>query len=1112
MWLDANKCNDQGPRGAWLSFIITNNTTSVITNVVATWSGFTGTNASYFVAPHDPVRTFTSIPLDGTVPVFFYIDYSDVCNHPHSGGTVYDGYTANYTLTVNSSAGTVTHNGTIVTNELLSASAAGIAQNSYLNPEQLYVGQIFTQTVLYSFGNNIDLSFQPNAEKSFPDNCLRLIKDSVSATSGSVVGLLGTTNTLYFPSASTNSTNNTVTITYTWKVIGYNADVILHPWAAAKSGQKRKYSGFASNISIACIYPVISYAGSPYCRAGIAIVTLNGQSGGTYSSTSGLVIGSNTGTVDLANSTPGTYTVTYSANNGICNVSTTTGITISPGPSLFTSVSNVNCFDQPTGSAIVTAIGDTPPYTYAWNTSPVITNATATGLIAGTYTVTVTGNTGCIKTAGATITQPASAVSASITEHCDVNNFNCTNGSATVSASGGNSPYTYLWNSSPVQTSATASNLHAGFYAATVTDNNNCKTTATITITDSALPVTNIWTASGETTDWDNSANWSENIIPTPIINVIIPDNPAGGLIFPIVNISNASCYSLTIESGASITVPDGNTISVSKDFTNNGNTNLGQGTFIFNGCSAQTITGNNKFKNLTIINPDGVTLTGKTSIEGILTLTNGTLNPTGGLTLLSNESNTAIISGSGTGTITGNIDIQRYLGNASYASYWYISSPVSCTFQQIVNNLPVTGWGAIYRYNQWSNVWKYDETDISQVPHPDGVWMNGWIAPLNANETMQTMRGYAVYVNNDKNLVINGPVNNGTYTMPVTYTSSVAKGGSTGHDGWNFIGNPYPSPIDWDAPVGWIKENVANAIYFYESVGPYGGSYKTYVNGIGVPSEVNGIIAPMQGFFIKTFATGNISVTNAARVNLTNTHFFKKETNKQIIRLKVYNKFTSNITDETAIYFNNNASDNFDDRMDAYKIFNSDKSQPNLFTIKANKYMLAINSQHLIDNETIIIPLSLKVNQTGEFTINATEINNLPQGTIVYLIDIASNKAQNLNDNPKYSFFVNTNIIEGRFFLKINTKPDKFDVSGKYDVIDNNLFYTYSINKTLNIVYNSTLNLQAKLDIFNLAGQTVISKPYVINGIHKLNLDNGCYILRLIINNHVYSKKITLE
>ena len=74
LWVDANMCSGEGPRGAWLSFIITNTGTDPATDITVTFAGFTGTNASYFSAPDDLTRTFSSIAAGAEEPVYFYVD------------------------------------------------------------------------------------------------------------------------------------------------------------------------------------------------------------------------------------------------------------------------------------------------------------------------------------------------------------------------------------------------------------------------------------------------------------------------------------------------------------------------------------------------------------------------------------------------------------------------------------------------------------------------------------------------------------------------------------------------------------------------------------------------------------------------------------------------------------------------------------------------------------------------------------------------------------------------------------------------------------------------------------------------------------------------------
>lgn len=172
---------------------------------------------------------------------------------------------------------------------------------------------------------------------------------------------------------------------------------------------------------------------------------------------------------------------------GSCVGATNTGngqITITTGiGGLTTNVTavNPNC-NGGTGSATVTTVGGTPAFTYAWSPSGGNSSA-ATGLSAGTYTVSVTDGTGCTATNTVTITVPT-AITPSVVSTTTVN-CGANNGTATVSGSGGTGAINYSWNTTPPQTGPTASNLGAGNYVVTLTDANGCTATQSVTITGS---------------------------------------------------------------------------------------------------------------------------------------------------------------------------------------------------------------------------------------------------------------------------------------------------------------------------------------------------------------------------------------------------------------------------------------------------------------------------------------------------------------------------------------------------------------------------------------------------------------------------------------------------
>jgi gliding motility-associated-like protein len=146
------------------------------------------------------------------------------------------------------------------------------------------------------------------------------------------------------------------------------------------------------------------------------------------------------------------------------------------------STKQVTCFGFNNGSAFVKVIsGGKPGFTFTWNTLPQQTTQKAVNLKPGSYTVTVIDTSGCIATDSVKITEPQKLllkIDSVIHPVC----YGMPVGSAYVAASEGTKPYTYEWNSFPVQTTPKATQLLAGNYMVTVTDSNQCVDSAKVTI------------------------------------------------------------------------------------------------------------------------------------------------------------------------------------------------------------------------------------------------------------------------------------------------------------------------------------------------------------------------------------------------------------------------------------------------------------------------------------------------------------------------------------------------------------------------------------------------------------------------------------------------------
>jgi hypothetical protein len=187
----------------------------------------------------------------------------------------------------------------------------------------------------------------------------------------------------------------------------------------------------------------------------------------------------------------GTYTVTVTDANG-CTATSSVTIALSSNLNLNIVPTSPLCYGS-AGSAIANVTGGSGIYSYIWNSVPVQTNLIATGLNAGSYTVIVSDNAGCTVSGSVTITEPQ-LLECTTTATGAACNGGC-NGTATVAATGGTSPYVYNWNTIPTQTSATASGLCAGAYTVIVTDANGCTTSCVVSVTGSPLLTCSVFKA-----------------------------------------------------------------------------------------------------------------------------------------------------------------------------------------------------------------------------------------------------------------------------------------------------------------------------------------------------------------------------------------------------------------------------------------------------------------------------------------------------------------------------------------------------------------------------------------------------------------------------------------
>ena len=296
------------------------------------------------------------------------------------------------------------------------------------------------------------------------------------------------------------------------------------------------------------------------CDGGATISVTGGTMPYTYMWSNGSTLANPT---DLCS---GTTNLTVTDMNGCTATATASVGTISTLSIVSIGIdNNVSCNGVCDGQATVTISGGQSPYIYNWDNGQ--TSATATGLCDGISSLTVTDANGCVSTDVVTITEPT-MLSGVASELMPVTCFNGSDGSATVSVTGGTIPYTYIWTSG--STTAISTGLSAGTESVTISDNNGCTSISSILITQpvSGLAFTLVSQTPSNCTACDGTASitvtgamppytfiWSNgNTTEDPIdlcqgINSVTITDASGCQIVENVNINNVSTLGIGSES-----------------------------------------------------------------------------------------------------------------------------------------------------------------------------------------------------------------------------------------------------------------------------------------------------------------------------------------------------------------------------------------------------------------------------------------------------------------------------------------------------------------------------------------------------------------------------------
>ncbi|KAA9327625.1 DUF4394 domain-containing protein [Hymenobacter busanensis] len=618
------------------------------------------------------------------------------------------------------------------------------------------------------------------------------------------------------------------------------------------------------------------------------------------------------------------------------------------------------------------------------------------------------------------------------------------------------------------------------------------------------------WTGA-VSTDWGTAGNWSTNQVPTATDDVTIP-NVAND---PVV--SNAQqARSVTLGSGATLTTTNGGTLTVNGTFTNNGGTTLGSGsgTVAFNGPAAQTISGTTTFfQNLTA-GPAGVTAAAPVQVQRVLLL-NGNLASNGNLTLLSNATGTAHVINAA-GAVTGNATVQRSINNATApVGYRHYSSPVLNT---TVADLATPGYTPVVNpdYNSQGNtvtpfptVFGYDQSRVTTSGSPRPVdFDKGFFSPASLADPLVPGRGYTVNIPASETVDFVGVPNNGSVVQ-----GALARGSQT-ESGWHLLGNPYPSPLNWDF-VG--RSNIDAAVYVYQPTGQYAGTYRSYVANSDTTGQ-RGLLAVAQGFFVRVSTpnsnNGQVSFTNAARPGFyANPSFSRGAGTSPLVRLNL--RSASGLLDETMVYFDPQATAGFDSEYDAYKLQGG--SSLLLATEALGNLQLSVNGLPALGTTDAEVNLVVQA-PVGANTLEVANLLRLPAGTHAYLRDAQTSALIDLAAQPSYSFTrVAGAPATGRFSLLITSR--QVLATAPAALAQQVAVYPNPARNLVSVALPAALRGQAvALTLVNTLGQVVTqrtvpaTRPTDTATVPLTGVAAGVYTLRLQTGQGVVNKRLVIE
>ncbi len=706
-----------------------------------------------------------------------------------------------------------------------------------------------------------------------------------------------------------------------------------------------------------------------------------------------------------------------------------------------------SAFTLPAGKTVTIKFQATVNNPFPTNTCSVSNQGTVTGTLSASSFSVLTDNPSLGGATDPTVTQINTAP---VITTCQTNIVTNTDGtSCTASKTFGVSysgcpagTVTYTLNGTAT-TITSPYNFPVGTTTVDVSVSNGIGSAATCSFTVTVNAGTWLGTTS---TDWNNAANWCGGVIPTSTTDVLIP---TGAVRMPVLTAASVA-RNITLQTSTTLTL-NGQSLTANGNITGSGII-IGSTTssLILSGTGASTLNFNqttdgttNALANLTLSGSGSTnTLSNKLNLYNTLTLTAGNLSTSNLLVLKSSASSTAKIAVVTSGTITGNVTVERYISSNNNRAYRLLAPSVTTATSIHANwqenatsrtDNPKPTFGTHITGNKTDQTNGFDGTLTGQGSlFTYNQATDNYVAVPNTTTNLDAKVGMLMYIRGDRSIDLNStasPLPTSNTTLRATGT--VLIGTQTfpnlvSNGGFSLVTNPYPSAINWSTIY---NNNTASFENYYTYVDPNindRGGYVTVRNdGIAnmiIPTNQGINIQSGLAYFVKTktgVSTPTLTILESDKSSTNNVDVFRTTAAAQQFTVSLYFNSTTQgrrIADGVTALYDKTYNAAIDGN-DAIEINNFDE---NIAIARAGKHLSIEERVTINSRDTLPLFMNNMKQQAYEFEFNPTGFN---PSMVAQLVDkfTGSSTVLNISSSTIVPFSVTANAASAatdRFYV----------------------------------------------------------------------------------------------